>query len=253
MAIVIIYPIILWVCSSFFKSVGWSVKNYLGVEVPYSLGLGVFIAILYFSFLLNAVFFLYLSVLYVTGFIDDRFGTKYPKGLKGHVSLFFRTGRVTTGFLKLVSTLAVSFSVIFLVEGGIMEKLTMFLLLVLPPHVMNLFDTRPLRVWKVMSIHLLFFLPLFYQMTLSTILSLLFIALCLMYFEGTRKGMLGDNGATLLGGVLSVVAIVHLSITWQWLLISFYLLIILITERFSISEWIEKTPLLRKIDRWGVS
>ncbi len=253
MAIIILYPIILWLFSTFYRFMGWGVKNYLGNQVPYSLGTGLFLAVLYFSAVVDGIFLLYLTTLFVTGFIDDRFGTKYPKGIKGHIGLFIKTGKITTGFIKLVSTVLIGLFGMALLGDTFLDKIAILFLLVLPPHVMNLFDTRPLRVWKVISIHLVLLFSFVTNLSIQTILVILFLAFCLIYFEGTKLAMLGDNGATLLGGVLSVVAISNLSVLSQWLLITLYSLVVIVTEKISISEWIEKIPLLRKIDRWGVS
>lgn len=254
MAIVILFPLILLASSFLFKKAGWKVTNYLGNDIPYNLGFCIFVTVLgYLLILENYLVIIYISTLWVTGFIDDRFGTKYPKGLKGHIGLFVKTGKVTTGLFKLISTLAVSYIFIMIFEGSLLERLAIFLLLILPPHVMNLFDTRPLRVWKVIAVHPFIYLPITFELSFPILFAVVLIVLTLIYFEGTRRGMLGDNGATLLGGLISISAIYQLSFSLQWLLICFYLMIILLTEKFSISKWIEKKPLLRRIDRWGVS
>ncbi|MFN7251125.1 MAG: hypothetical protein ACK4M9_10070 [Anaerobacillus sp.] len=254
MAIVFLFPLVLSVTFIVFKKFGWIVTNYKGVETPYNLGFCIFLVVLaYVIFINNSLIIIYLTVLWFTGFIDDRFGTKYPKGLKGHIGLFISTGKITTGLVKLVSTITVSSLFLVVSEGGILEKSALFLLLVLPPHVMNLFDTRPLRVWKVCAIHSVIYLPVMFQLSFQMLFSLGGIIAFLIYFEGRKYGMLGDNGATLLGGIISIVAIYQLSISLQWLLICLYLLIVFLTEKISISEWIEERPFLRRIDRWGVS
>lgn len=253
MAIVILFPFILWISSILFRKAGWKVINYVGDEIPYNLGFCIFfIALSYSFFLNNFVVLIYLSILWLTGFIDDRYGTKYPKGLKGHVVFFIQTGKLTTGLLKLVSTIVVSFIFTILMEGSLFEKFTMLLLLILTPHVMNLFDTRPLRVWKFIAAHLLILYPIIVLLSFPVLFGFGIIVTALIYFEGARKGMLGDNGATLLGGIVSMVVIYHLTLGLQWILISFYLFIIVITEKISISEWIEKKPLVKRIDRWGI-
>ncbi|MCT8138717.1 hypothetical protein H1D32_13795 [Anaerobacillus sp. CMMVII] len=252
--VVLLVPIILWVCGAYFKRVGWKVTNYQGDEIPYHLGFCIFLLVLGYAYIVNNVLVLiYLTVLWVTGFIDDRYGTKYPKGLKGHISLFLKTGKMTTGLLKLTSTLAVSMVFVSVIELRFLEQFVILLLLILPPHVMNLFDTRPLRVWKVIAIHALLYIPFILQMSFSLLFTVGFILSALVYIEGTRRGMLGDNGATLLGGIMGVIAVYQLPFFAQGLLICFYLFIIIVTEKISLSKWIEERPLLRKIDRWGIS
>jgi hypothetical protein len=254
MAIVFLFPIILWASSVLFKELGWKVTNYLGVEIPYNLGFCMFLVVFSYSIYLNNILIsIYFSVLWVTGFIDDRFGTKYPKGLKGHIGLFVKTKKVTTGLFKLICTVTVALVFIMVNEAIFIEHFTVFLLLILPPHIMNLFDTRPLRVWKVIAMHSMLFFPVIFQLSFFMLFSAVIITISMIYFEGTKKAMLGDNGATLLGGVISVFAIFHLSLLLQWFLICFYFFIIFVTEKISISKWIENKPFLRRIDRWGVS
>lgn len=256
MVVIVLFPLFLWLFGIIFIYLGWSVTNYLGDETPYSLGLcvlgsGIFILR---SLNIELVIFIYLGMLWLTGFIDDRFGTKYPKGLKGHFRLFFQTGKVSTGLLKLSSTVSVAavFS-IFFYNGLIIERLAAFILLVLGPHVMNLFDTRPLRVWKVIGIQAIVFLPLFMQLQVGFLLTIIFMITLLIVFEAKMIAMLGDNGATLLGGMINLLVVFYLSVQLQWFVVAIYCFIIFITERISLSEWIEKTPILKRIDRWGVS
>ncbi len=256
--IVLVTPLFLWACSELFLRYDWKVRNFVGEEIPYSLGACLFIVVIFYLYILNidvrstAIF--YLIVLWVSGFIDDRFGTKYPKGLKGHINLFIQHRKVSTGLLKLTGTVMAAF--LFVVNykwSGIIQFFSIFLLLVLTPHVMNLFDTRPLRVWKVILLHGIMFFPLLFQVAVQLIGGLVVVFATFVYFEANRKAMLGDNGATLLGGVVSLLMIYHSSLTVQWLIILIYLFIIVVTEKISLSEWIEARPVLKWIDRWGVS
>lgn len=254
MGVVVLFPVIVWLSEWFFKKVGWKVTNYLGDEIPYNLGFGLLVALYFFSFLFgHIIFIIYLTLLWVTGIVDDCFGTKYPKGLKGHVRFFLATGNMTTGLLKLLCTVSIAFVITIWIEGGFLEKTLSFLLLILPPHIMNLFDTRPLRVWKVLILHCLLFYPYFFFIPNEIFLPFFVIVATLVYFEGSRRGMLGDNGATLLGGLVGVLSVLFLSITAQLSLVAFYVLMIIVTEKISISQYIEKRPLLKKIDQWGVS
>lgn len=258
MVIALVVVIIMVVSSNLFRKVGLSVGNYRGEDTPYNLGLCAFIAvisIIYYYFIqVSLMELLYLTVIWLTGFIDDRFGTKYPKGLKGHIGLFVKKGKISTGLLKLVSTVTVAFLVtISISQNSVIEQISILLLLIVTPHVMNLFDTRPLRVWKVMLIHSFIFLPLLFRLSLNMQFTILFLILAFLYFEGTRRGMLGDNGATFLGGALSLLAINQLSVPLQYIFIATYFLIVFITEKISLSKWIDSRPILRKIDRWGVS
>lgn len=254
--VVVLFPLFLWFGWMIFTNFGWSVTNYLGDETPYCLGLSALGAGIFILGSLNVelIIYLYLLILWITGFIDDRFGTKYPKGLKGHFKLFLQTGKISTGLYKLASTITVAgVFVIFFYNDQIWGRIATFLLLVLGPHIMNLFDTKPLRVWKVIGIQIIVFWPLFRQLQADFLFTIIFMSGLLIFFEGKKLGMLGDNGATLLGGMISLLAVFHLNVFLQWVVISVYCIIIFITERISLSAWIDKSPLLKRVDRWGVS
>ncbi len=259
--IALLSPLILSLFSQLYIRLGCKVTNYVGEETPYSLGGSMFFFVFYYVYILNldlglATIF-YIVVLWLTGLIDDRFGTKYPKGLKGHIDLFIRSRKISTGLLKLVGTFVAACLLVVvdvpMFPLGILNFIVIFSLLILTPHVMNLFDTRPLRVWKIVFLHGVMFWSLLLQMPFRFIVGLLIVLITFIYFEATRKAMLGDNGATLLGGVVSLLMIYHLSLPMQAMICLFYLFIVLVTEKISLSKWIEARPVLKWIDRWGVS
>lgn len=250
--------LLLWGTSKLFLQLDCYVTNFEGNDTPYNLGLCIFIIVIYFYQVNNLsiadLTFLYLFVLWLTGFIDDRFGAKYPKGLKGHIRLFLQSKKISTGLFKLIGTVTTALCVtIFNFSVGSIQLFVIFLLLILTPHVMNLFDTRPLRVWKVILLHSFLFTPLIFRTSIYDFASILFIIIVLTFFEAKRKTMLGDNGATLLGGILGLFAIIYLSIVMQVLLVLSYLLIIVVAEKISLSKWIEARPFLKWFDRLGVS
>ncbi|ARK31381.1 hypothetical protein [Halalkalibacter krulwichiae] len=253
-------PIIAYLSMIAFRTMELSVMNFEGKRVPYSLGV---VIIFSYSFLyahtphleksLSIASFIFVLAIWLLGLIDDVFGKPYPKGLKGHVIYFLKNKKVTTGLVKAIGTVVATILYLFSSETrSLITYMIAFLLLTGIPHVMNLFDTRPLRVWKLTLCCTIFILAL------SPLPSFLFVVMVLTLFyiwyvlEGYRKAMLGDNGATLVGAILAIVIINQLTITVQYGLLLFVLVLILAAEKYSFSALIENSSFLKAVDRLGV-
>ena len=181
------------------------------------------------------------------------FGKLYPKGLKGHLNYFVEKGVVTTGLVKVVGTIFLSILVLFTAQfRSIFVVMVAFFLLMSMPHIMNLFDTRPLRVLKVSFgfVAILFLMnPL---PPVSLIITLVLVLAILYLLEGYKKAMLGDNGATIIGAIIALVLIYHAELWLQVCILGFALFITALAEKKSISKLIEKWAFLRRIDQIGV-
>lgn len=241
-----------------FAKLGWSVQNFEGKKVPYSLG--IFILFSYSLFLLLFVeqtyiiaIWIYLLGIWFTGLLDDWFGTKTEKGLKGHLKAFIYKGIFSTGILKIFSTAIFTYYVLISIHvQTFAEWIRYGIILLLAPHIMNLFDTRPLRVWKVSLLYGCLFLPWLQIFPLSAYLYLMSFYFIFYVFEGHKIAMLGDNGATLIGAIFAIMTIMHASVAQQWGLIAIFFLLTIIAEKISFSRFIAKYPILKWIDEIGV-
>ncbi len=258
--LLITLPIIAYLSMVAFHSMNLTVINYEFRWVPYSLGAVVLYsyAVLY-AFppypteVLSLPAYLFVFGVWLLGFIDDRFGKPFPKGLKGHISYVTERRMITTGLLKAIGT--VIFALLYLwtkQPSSILISLLSFFLLTGLPHVMNLFDTRPLRVWKVtfcMTVLVFVVTPLPSFLFIVTLLAVFYIFFVL---EGHQKAMLGDNGATTIGAILAIVFINHTSVSVQIGILSVVFFFIMLAEKWSISALIERWSTLRAIDHIGV-
>lgn len=253
-------PLIAFTSMFAFQEAKWSVPNYENRLLPYSLGVVVVYgyAVMCAYPPTDSAVFSYMSLSYVVGiwamgFIDDRYGKSYPKGIRGHLRVFFRDRRWTTGFIKAVGTiLLASFYTFFSQPQSAATSICMFFLLCLLPHIMNVFDTRPLRVWKVsllVSATILIVMPI---PSFSTLLYGLTIFYLVYVLEGERKAMLGDNGATATGAILALWLTHEGTIELQWLSTAILFILLLTAERISFSEWIAKRRFWRWMDGLGV-
>ncbi|WP_227938448.1 hypothetical protein [Alkalihalobacillus deserti] len=253
-------PIIAYLSMIAFKMMNLGVKNYEGKDVPYSLG----VLIIYsYSFMyafpprlnpsLSFASFVFVLSIWLLGLIDDVYGKPYPKGLKGHMIYFVKNHILTTGLLKAGGTVVTAIVFLWVSElRSYLAYFVAFLLLTGLPHVMNLFDTRPLRVWKL-AISLLALVMVFNPLpSFRFILMVLTVFYIWYVLEGYRKAMLGDNGATGIGAILAVIVVNQFSLSVQYGLLVFVLVLILVSEKYSFSALIESSSFLRAIDRIGI-
>ncbi|WP_332695910.1 hypothetical protein [Halalkalibacter lacteus] len=253
-------PVVAYLSMITFQTMNLGVLNYENKQVPYSLGV-----VIIYSFAFTYAFppqinetlsfsaFLYVFSIWFLGLIDDIYGKPYPKGLKGHIMHAIGKGIFTTGLVKAVGTVA--FAILFLwmnQPDSIVASFVALCLLIGFPHVMNLFDTRPLRVWKVTVCIVIFVLITNPLPSFVFIMILLSVFYVLYVLEGYKKAMLGDNGATVIGAILAVVILNHLSLLLQMLLLFIVVLFIALAEKYSFSKVIERSSLLRRIDQLGV-
>src|SRR5690625_189551 len=152
--LIVTIPIFTYISMIVFAKLNLTVKNYKLKWVPYNLGI-----IVLYSYVLLSLFssqnmgvfspaaFFYIFDVWFLGFIDDLVGKSFPKGLKGHFYYGMKKKILTTGLLKALGTGLLSLMYLFLLNNVPLPiNVLFFFLLIGFPHVMNLFDTRPLRV-----------------------------------------------------------------------------------------------------------
>ncbi|MFV8827983.1 hypothetical protein [Alkalihalobacterium sp. APHAB7] len=255
-------PLVAIASMLFFTRMNWTSTNFLKRSIPYSIGFFVLYSYLTFAifspweiYVFSGVSMIYLCGLWLIGLVDDVMGDKRTKGLKGHIRKFIQEGTFSTALLKLTGTFMLAYIWISLMVPATVEQWIRYsLILILTPHVMNLFDTRPLRVWKVSLLHVAIFLPyVVVNVPFAYYLFLLSFFFLFYVLDGHAVAMLGDNGATLIGGILAIVTVLYAPILQQYIVIILLILLTVIAERISFSKWIEKHPIMKRVDQWGLS
>ncbi|WP_078597056.1 hypothetical protein [Evansella clarkii] len=255
----LIIPLVIIVLNHFisrlFVKKGWTVNNYTGLKIPYSIGTVLFVvvtldALFYRMFPVGPWEYFYLSFVWILGLIDDRVGKAHPKGIKGHFRLFLEKKEVSTGLIKAAGVAAAAtVYILFNFEGALYAGLTVLLLLILFPHSMNLFDTKPLRVWKI--IFLLTFWPVITKAGVITAVCLALLILILGSAESRIQGMLGDNGA-MLAGALGALLLLHYAGSLYILAVTLFTVIVtFLAEKISLQAWVEATPGIKHLDQFG--
>ncbi|MDP1820882.1 MAG: hypothetical protein Q8K58_13475 [Acidimicrobiales bacterium] len=186
------------------------------------------------------------------GFVDDLLGTEGDRGFSGHLRALAH-GRLTTGVMKLFGGGVVAI-VLTAAPGDVSGRrlLADAALVALAANLGNLLDRAPGRTIKV---GLLAYVPLALAAGTSP------VGLALVSVVGATAGllaadlrerlMLGDTGANLLGAVLGLAVVLETSRPVRTAVLVVLVLLNAASERVSFSAVIDRTPVLRQLDRAG--
>ena len=199
-----------------------------------------------------------IAVVYVLGvallgLLDDALGGTLagaPRGWRAH-ALALRHGQVSTGAVKAAGTVGLAAYVLSALSLPTGRWLLGSAVLVLATHLFNLLDLRPGRAIKALVLlgtgltiaagaRVLFTLGLFVGPALGA-----------GYYDLREQAMLGDTGASVLGALGGLWLVLTLSLLGQAIALAFLLTIALFGEFQSISELVERLPLLRHLDCLG--
>ncbi|MEW5922057.1 MAG: hypothetical protein AB1796_14150 [Bacillota bacterium] len=183
---------------------------------------------------------IFLAGMVALGLVDDLLGEKTCKGFRGHFGLLWRGKKVSTGLLKAVGGFSLAllaaagvggiYSIEWLVRGGV---------LALFANLFNLLDTRPAMAVK--AFYLISLAYIFFGVGELLIIFLLWVSLYVyLPWELSRKVMLGDTGAYLLGGTLGFITIFSFSSGKLYIFLIFLLLVHVLLERYSLSNLLER-------------
>jgi UDP-N-acetylmuramyl pentapeptide phosphotransferase/UDP-N-acetylglucosamine-1-phosphate transferase len=185
------------------------------------------------------------------GLVDDMLGGD-PRGWRGHGRAVLDM-RFSTGSLKAAGSFGLALYATSYVVPSTGRWLLASAVLVLSTNAFNLLDLRPGRATKV-------FVLLGAGLTIGTasvrpLWALgLFVgpALVAGLYDLRERAMLGDTGANLLGALAGLWLVLSLSELGQAVALALLLAITVYGELRSITKLVERMPLLRGIDSWGV-
>ncbi len=185
------------------------------------------------------------------GLVDDALGGE-PRGWRGH-GRAARRGQLSTGALKAAGSLGLALYVADYLEPSTGRWLVASGVIVLATNAFNLLDLRPGRATKVFvllgagltigatSVRQLWTLGLFVGP-----------ALVAGVYDLRERAMLGDTGANMLGGLAGLWMVLTLSTLGQEIALALLVVVTVYGELRPISALVEKVPLLRGLDSWGV-
>lgn len=203
---------------------------------------------------------LYVIGVCLLGTIDDLLGTPAiegslgrndPRGVRGHAKATLR-GRFSTGAIKAIGAFGLAAFAVGLIVPDDTGYLIGVALVVVTTNLFNLLDLRPGRALKAffaltcgLAIGTWEIGPLW---TLGAFIGALPV---LARYDLSEKGMLGDTGSNALGAVVGLWMVFVLDTTAQSVALGIAILLTLYGEFRSISQLIDRTPVLRFLDQLG--
>ena len=196
----------------------------------------------------------YVFAVALLGLLDDLVGSGregQPRGWRGHARATL-SGGFSTGALKAAGSLGAALFVLSGRGASAGEYLLSAALLVLATNFFNLLDLRPGRSIKALvllgagltigasDVHPLWTVGLFAGP-----------ALVLLPLDLRERAMLGDTGSNVLGAVAGVWMVLALSTLGQAIALGVIAIATVYGEFRSLSELIERAPILRQLDSLG--
>jgi UDP-GlcNAc:undecaprenyl-phosphate/decaprenyl-phosphate GlcNAc-1-phosphate transferase len=184
------------------------------------------------------------------GLLDDLAGGE-PRGLRGH-GLALARGELSTGALKAAGTVGLAAYAVAGDSPSGAAYVAEVLVLALAAHLGNLLDIRPGRPEKALALSAAVVCLASRSLEpLEPIAPLLpAVAVC-AWFTLRERAMLGDTGASLIGGMIGVLLVTALSPLGIGLALAALIAISLYGEFRSLSRAIERVPLLYRLDSLG--
>jgi hypothetical protein len=236
--------------------------NYKGRHIP-AIGGIVFIPTLLVGILLLLLnkpenFFCYIGYLTLVlsmgfaGIMDDLIGEKSIKGLFNHIKSALK-GTITTGFLKALIGLLVSWIISLGMTRSYVELIINVFIISLFANTINLFDLRPgraIKVYLLMSLVLL--IAAIGRLTEAVPVVILdMAALFYIGYDLREICMLGDTGANILGITLGYYSSLFLGFEGKLIVLALIVFLNLMAERLSITSLINRNKVLSYLDSLG--
>jgi UDP-GlcNAc:undecaprenyl-phosphate/decaprenyl-phosphate GlcNAc-1-phosphate transferase len=179
------------------------------------------------------------------GLFDD-LAAPSPRGWRGHGRALAR-GELSTGAIKAVGTVALA-----AYAAGGPDHLADVLVLAVAAHVGNLLDTRPGRPEKAFGLTAaVVCLGVASLAPLQPVAALIAPVAACSWFTLRERGMLGDTGASLIGGMIGVLLVTSLDAAGVLVALAALIAISLYGEFRSLSAAVERLPLLQRLDSLG--
>lgn len=256
----VIEGLVLFLLVDMLKEAGAVRKNFQGIDIPVGTGLSfpmtvmvIFIGYALFSWYDNSyhLFILGLMSISFLGFIDDMLGQRDTLGFKGHIGSLLR-GKLTTGGLKALGGGMIALFLAIFTSAGWINIIINTLIMALFTNMLNLLDLRPGRAVKGF-LFLLIVIVLLAGGKIDWLLISPLVGGILYYFRLDLKAltMMGDSGSNVLGLALGFITITTLPLVFRLGVLVFLVAVHIYTEKYSLTETIDKVYLLRVIDQMG--
>jgi len=243
------------------RRLGWRKRNFCGDEIPAVLGISIVAAGVIGAFASRFVGFdnpdaalSYLIAVVgfgVLGLADDLFGSREVGGFRGHFRKLLNERKLTTGVIKAVGGGAIALWVGYRTSSGEpIRWIVDSLLIALAANTVNLLDLRPGRaLFAYFLIACVGIIAAGLKLSAVTPIAAITVAAVVSsYWDARGRAMLGDVGSNALGASAGLLAALDAGATWKYVLIVLFFIVNYYSERSSISNLIERQPVLRWID-----
>jgi UDP-GlcNAc:undecaprenyl-phosphate GlcNAc-1-phosphate transferase len=196
------------------------------------------------------------------GLIDDTWGDKRIKGLRGHFRAALHERKFTTGFLKAVGGPGLAIGIgCRLAPASIGSALLAAALIALGANAINLLDLRPGRAAGLFLLlagvvlalaftaRVLLLIPILVPTRVLLLVLVVVPALPVWWRDSRAQIMMGDTGSNLLGASLGLAIAMLPSPTLHGAALALLIGLHLLAERLSLTRWIESNRFLRALDR----
>jgi hypothetical protein len=225
-------------------------QNYRGRQVLFPLGVVLLAAA---GFALTAGlnrWLVFLCGVGYLGLLDDLAGGS-ARGWRGH-GLAIARGELSTGAIKAVGTVALASYAVAGSGASGAELLCEVLVLALAAHLGNLLDTRPGRPEKALTLVAgVVCLASWSLAPLEPVAAVIPVVAACAWLTLRERAMLGDTGASLIGGMIGILLVTTLSTAGIAVALAGLIPISLYGEFRSITAAIERVPLLQRLDSLG--
>jgi hypothetical protein len=224
--------------------------NYRGKPVAFPLGALFLVAALAALGADHSRWLVFLSGVACLGLVDDLVGAA-PRGWRGHGRALAR-GELSTGAIKAAGTTALAAYAAAGTGAGGFDYVAEVGVLTLTAHLGNLLDTRPGRTEKALGLTAAIVCAGSWSLApLQPVAALIGPVAVGAWFTLRERAMLGDSGASLVGGTIGVVLVTTLAAPATYAALAGLIAISLYGELRSISSAIGRNPLLERLDSLG--
>jgi UDP-GlcNAc:undecaprenyl-phosphate/decaprenyl-phosphate GlcNAc-1-phosphate transferase len=225
-------------------------SNYRGSQVLFPLGAVLLVAAAAALAAAPSRWLVFLAGVGALGLLDD-LAAGSARGLRGHARAVV-SGHPSTGAIKAIGTVALS---VYALAGRDLTApayVAAVGVLAFSAHLGNLLDTRPGRSEKAFALSAAALCAASWSLVpLEPIAALLGPVAVGAWFTLRERAMLGDSGASTIGGMIGVLLVTTLSLPALWLALALLIAISLYGEFRSISSAISRVPLLERLDSLG--
>jgi UDP-GlcNAc:undecaprenyl-phosphate GlcNAc-1-phosphate transferase len=226
--------------------------NYRGRSVAFPLGVVLLVAALVALAADPSRWLVFLSGVGCLGLVDDLIGAA-PRGWRGHTRAVVR-GELSTGAIKAAGTAALAAYAAAGTGAVGLDYVAEIGVLTLAAHLGNLLDTRPGRSEKALSLAAAIACAGSWSLApLDPIAALIGPVAVGAWFTLRERAMLGDSGASLVGGMIGVILVTTLGAPGTYGALAGLIAISVYGESRSISSAIGRIPLLERLDSLGRS